>query len=75
MYWNAVCHLFFPYLILILTWYSLARSEILLVISTVLRRMNFELFETTIEDVRVKHDIFIPFVNMDSKGVRVLIKD
>ncbi|KAI9932146.1 hypothetical protein AWENTII_010475 [Aspergillus wentii] len=53
----------------------LARSEILLVISTVLRRMNFELFETTIEDVRVKHDIFIPFVNMDSKGVRVLIKD
>ncbi|KKK12649.1 hypothetical protein AOCH_001347, partial [Aspergillus ochraceoroseus] len=53
----------------------LARTEILLVISTLLRRMNFELFETTIEDVRVKHDIFIPFVKMDSKGVRLLVTD
>jgi len=54
---------------------SLARSEILLVISTLVRRFRFELFETTIEDVRVVHDIFIPSVRMDSKGVRVLIKD
>ncbi|KAL3473218.1 cytochrome P450 [Aspergillus californicus] len=53
----------------------LARSEILLVISSLLRRMRFELFETTIEDVRVVHDIFIPFVKMDSKGVRFLVKD
>ncbi|KAL5337385.1 cytochrome P450 [Aspergillus crustosus] len=53
----------------------LARSEILLVISALLRRMKFELFETTIEDVRVVHDIFIPFVKMDSKGVRLLVKD
>ncbi|KAL4925323.1 cytochrome P450 [Aspergillus undulatus] len=53
----------------------LARSEILLVISSLLRRMNFELFETTIEDVTVVHDIFIPFVKMDSKGVRLLVKD
>ncbi|KAL4778870.1 cytochrome P450 [Aspergillus varians] len=53
----------------------LARSEILLVISNLLRRMSFELFETTVEDVRVVHDIFIPFVKMDSKGVRLLIKD
>ncbi|KAL4876966.1 cytochrome P450 [Aspergillus karnatakaensis] len=52
----------------------LARSEILLVISSMLRRMEFELFETTIEDVRVVHDIFIPFVKMDSKGVRLLVK-
>lgn len=54
---------------------SLARSEILLVISTLVRRFSFELFETTIEDVRVIHDIFIPSVRMDSKGVRVFIKD
>ncbi|KAF9892112.1 hypothetical protein FE257_002518 [Aspergillus nanangensis] len=52
----------------------LARAEILLVISTLLRRMNFELYETTVEDVTVKHDIFIPFVKMDSEGIRVLIK-
>ncbi|KAL2862513.1 cytochrome P450 [Aspergillus lucknowensis] len=53
----------------------LARSEIYLVISSLLRRMEFELFETTIEDVRVVHDIFIPFVKMDSKGVRLLVKE
>lgn len=53
---------------------SLARAEILLVISSLLHRFDFELYETTVEDVRVKHDIFIPFVRMDSEGVRVLIK-
>ena len=59
---------------MILTRHSLARSEILLVMSTILRQFDLELFETTVEDVRVKHEIFIPFVNMDSKGVRVVIK-
>lgn len=54
---------------------SLARSEILLVISNLIRRFRFELFETTMEDVRVVHDIFIPSARMDSKGVRVLVKD
>ncbi|KAL4899472.1 hypothetical protein BDW74DRAFT_183726 [Aspergillus multicolor] len=53
---------------------QLARSEILLVISSLLRKINFELYETTVEDVRVAHDIFIPFAKMDSKGVRFLIK-
>lgn len=43
-------------------------------ISTVLRRFKLELFETDVEDVRVKHEIFIPFVKMDSKGVRVVMK-
>jgi hypothetical protein len=36
--------------------------------------MDFELYETTLDDVVVKHDIFIPFARMDSEGVRVLIK-
>ncbi|RHZ58049.1 hypothetical protein CDV55_105466 [Aspergillus turcosus] len=52
----------------------LAKAEILLAVSTLLRRMDFELYETTVEDVIVKHDIFIPFARMDSKGVRVLVK-
>ncbi|KAL4803097.1 cytochrome P450 [Aspergillus unguis] len=52
----------------------LARSEILLVIASLLTRMEFELYETTVEDVRVKHDIFIPFARMDSKGVRMRVK-
>lgn len=45
-----------------------------MVISTILRRFKLELFETTVEDVRIKHDMFIPFVKMDSLGVRVLIE-
>lgn len=52
----------------------LAKAEILLAVSTLLRRMDLELYETTVEDVAIKHDIFIPFPRMDSKGVRVLIK-
>jgi hypothetical protein len=43
-------------------------------VSALLRRIDLELYETTVEDVAVKHDIFIPFPRMDSKGVRVLIK-
>lgn len=43
-------------------------------ISTILRQFQLELFETMVEDVRVKHEIFIPFVKMDSKGVRVVVK-
>jgi hypothetical protein len=31
-----------------------------------------ELFETTRSDVDVKYDFFIPFPELDSKGVRVL---
>lgn len=45
-----------------------------MVISTILRRFKLELFETDVEDVRVKHEIFIPFVKMDSKGVRVVFQ-
>ncbi|GFF34528.1 trichodiene oxygenase [Aspergillus udagawae] len=52
----------------------LAKAEILLSVTALLRRMNLELYETTVEDVAIKHDIFIPFARMDSKGVRVLIK-
>ena len=45
-----------------------------MVISTILRRFKLDLFETDVEDVRVKHEIFIPFAKMDSKGVRVVMK-
>jgi len=44
------------------------------VISTILRQFKLDLFETDVEDVRVKHEIFIPFVKMDSKGVRVVLR-
>lgn len=31
------------------------------------------LFETSEEDVRYDHDLFVPITKKDSKGVRVLI--
>ncbi|GAB1194036.1 hypothetical protein APSETT444_003275 [Aspergillus pseudonomiae] len=53
---------------------NLARSEILLALPKVLRELDFELYETTLEDVTLAHDMFLPFPKMDSKGVRVLVK-
>lgn len=53
----------------------LARSGILLVITGLVRRMNFELFETGIKDIRAVHDIFVPFVEIDSRGLRSFKKD
>lgn len=74
MYRNAVRDVSPPDLHLLTPSTSLAKAEILLAVSTLLRRMDLELYETTVEDVAIKHDIFIPFPRMDSKGVRVLIK-
>ncbi|KAF7586777.1 hypothetical protein BBP40_008348 [Aspergillus hancockii] len=53
---------------------NLARSEILLCLPKILRELDFELYETTLEDVTLAHDLFLPFPRLDSKGVRVLIK-
>ncbi|EDU39777.1 cytochrome P450 27, mitochondrial precursor [Pyrenophora tritici-repentis Pt-1C-BFP] len=35
---------------------------------------RFELHETTVEDVRVGHDFFIPVTRLDSKGVRAFMQ-
>ena len=52
---------------------SLAKAEILLLLPKILREFEFELFETTREDVTIAHDLFLPYPREDSKGVRVLI--
>ncbi|EER24680.1 Cytochrome P450 family protein [Coccidioides posadasii C735 delta SOWgp] len=54
---------------------NLARAELLLAISKIFRELKFELFETTREDVTLKHDLFLPFPKVGSKGVRVLVVD
>ena len=41
----------------------------------VFRRFDLELFETTIEDVRMVRDAFVPAPRVGSKGVKVLIKE
>ncbi|OJJ72828.1 hypothetical protein ASPBRDRAFT_124116 [Aspergillus brasiliensis CBS 101740] len=53
---------------------NLAKSEMLVAISKVFRNVKFELFETTVEDVTMAHELFLPFPKVDSKGVRVVVK-
>jgi hypothetical protein len=53
---------------------SLARAEILLALAKLFRDVNFQLYETTREDVTMAHELFLPFPKMGSKGVRVLVR-
>lgn len=61
---------------------NLAYSELYLCLNAVFTRYGaadmgapgrMELFETTIDDVELKHDLFVPIPKLDSKGVRVLL--
>lgn len=52
---------------------TLARVELLLALSHVYRKVNFELYETTEKDVTIKSEIFLPFPEQGSKGVRVVV--
>ncbi|KAF9886373.1 hypothetical protein FE257_011518 [Aspergillus nanangensis] len=45
---------------------NLARTEMFLVIPKIFRTVDLELFETTVEDVRIIHDLFLPFPKTDS---------
>lgn len=80
MYWDKVCSL--TYLLYFdhgtesyLPFFSLARTELLLVIGKVFREVNFELYQTTREDVTLAHELFLPFPKLGSKGVRALVVD
>ncbi|KAJ5170027.1 uncharacterized protein N7500_002810 [Penicillium coprophilum] len=53
----------------------LARAEILLAIATIFREFEMELYETTVDDVRIVRDMFNGHPRKGSKGVRVMIKD
>lgn len=52
---------------------SLAYAELYLTLSSVLRRFDLELFDTTNEDIEAVCDAFMPMPKEDSKGVRVLV--
>ena len=73
---DAVGHVVSARLIFILTsTASLAKAELRLAISTVIRRFDAqELFETTRSDVDVQHDLFLPQAALDSKGVRIIFR-
>ncbi|CEO59187.1 hypothetical protein PMG11_03870 [Penicillium brasilianum] len=51
----------------------LAKAEILLVIATIFREFEMELYDTTFEDVRVVRDMFNGHPRKGSEGVRALI--
>jgi hypothetical protein len=54
---------------------SLAWAEIYLALATVVWRFpHMELYETTRRDVDVAHDFLLPYPELDSKGIRVLVK-
>jgi cytochrome P450 len=53
---------------------NLAYAEMFLTMATLWSRFDFELFETTLDDVRMKHDFFTAFPSDDSKGIRVKVK-
>jgi len=51
----------------------LAHVEMFLSIMA-MARFDIELFETGIEDVKFMHDFHIVYPNLDSKGVRAMVK-
>lgn len=55
---------------------SLAYCELYFAVAALALRVipRLELFETTIDDVKYHHDLFVPMAHPDSKGVRVVIK-
>jgi len=54
---------------------NLAWCEMYLVIASVFYLFDFELYETDETDVKFTHDFFLPFPKLDSKGIRVFVKE
>jgi cytochrome P450 len=58
---------------------NLAYAELYLMLGTLFAPgqvgTRMELFETDVEDVECKHDFFNPSAKLDSKGVRVILKE
>lgn len=52
----------------------LAYAELYIAIATVWRAVDMELWETGVETVRVVRDMFLPGVEQEAEGVRVIVK-
>lgn len=53
---------------------SLAYSEMYLAVAMIVRRFDWELYETTLDDVICKHDFFVAVGDLESKGVRATLR-
>lgn len=54
---------------------SLAMAELHIALATVTRQFEIELFDTTVDDVRIVRDFFVGVPKLDSKGVRGVVVD
>ncbi|KAL4780079.1 cytochrome P450 [Aspergillus varians] len=54
---------------------NLAWCELYLVFASFFRYFDFDLYETDSTDVELAHDFFLPFAKLDSKGVRVFVRE
>lgn len=50
-------------------------AELYIALATVTRQFEIELFDTTVDDVRIVRDFFVGVPRLDSKGVRGVIVD
>jgi cytochrome P450 len=52
---------------------ELAKQELLLTAGNLVQRFDFELYESSERDVKLAHDWFAPFAELDSEGLRVKV--
>lgn len=50
-------------------------AELYLGLGTLFRKYDLELFETDESDVKMAHDFFVAAPKLDSKGVRVKLRE
>lgn len=54
---------------------NLANAELYLMAAALATRVDLELYETTVDDVKIHRDWTIPQPKPDTKGVRVMVRD
>ncbi|KAI8954677.1 putative cytochrome P450 [Xylaria longipes] len=52
---------------------NLAYVELYRVLATLFRRFTFELYDTDISDIEIRHDFFVPSPKQETKGLRVKV--
>lgn len=52
---------------------NLAYAELYLAMGSVVRRFDWDMYETGLKDIVCKHDFFVPGPDLSSKGVRATI--
>ena len=52
---------------------SLTYAEIYIALAITFRRFEFEIYDTTRDDVNAKHDFFVASPKLDSKGIRAKV--